>query len=73
MAGRPLLDFGNAAASAGGAYAIANPLLPPVRHPPARQKLAPGTVLPRPSAGMLDIGAYQREDSSHIFANGFEG
>lgn len=73
MAGSPLLDLGNAAPSAGAGYAIANPLFPPLRHPPARAKLVSGTVLSRPNAGALDIGAFEREDQSHIFGNGFEG
>ena len=71
-AGSPLLDAANPAPSAGAAYAIAAPLFPPMRHPPARSKLAPGTVLQRPLTSALDIGAFEREDPNRIFGDGFE-
>lgn len=71
--GSPLLDVGHPLPASPAGYEIPNPLFPPVRHPTARLKLAPGTLLPRPIAGMLDIGAFELEDASHIFGNGFEG
>lgn len=71
-AGSPLLDAANTAPNAGAAYAIAAPLFPPVRHPPTRMKLAPGTVLQRPSFGIPDIGAFERDDPGWIFGDGFE-
>ena len=70
-AASPLLDAAIAAPSAGPDYAITAPLMPPTRHPPLRTWLMMGPP-PRPSAGALDIGAFEREDPSDVFADGFE-
>lgn len=70
--GSPLIDLANAAPSAGAAYAIANPLFPPVRHPPPRSLIAAGSAALRPSSGPLDIGAFEFTAPGSIFANGFE-
>lgn len=72
-AGSPLLDLANPVPSAGPDYAIAQPLFPPLRHPPLRALLAPGSAALRPIAGALDLGAFEREDEQRIFASGFEG
>ena len=70
-AGSPLLEAANTAPSAGPDYVIAQPLFPPTRHP-ARAKLAVGTAALRPVNGVLDMGAFEREDDNRIFAHGFE-
>lgn len=71
-AGSPLLDGAPGVPSAGAAYAIAQPLFPPVRHP-VRGLLAVGTAPLRPQAGVLDLGAFERADDQQVFADGFEG
>jgi hypothetical protein len=67
--GAPVLNAAGAAATAAG-YEIASPLFPPALHPSANPA-APST--PRPIAGGLDIGAYERPTDGFLFASGFEG
>jgi hypothetical protein len=67
--GSPLVNAAGAAATAAG-YEIASPLFPPALHPSANPA-APSA--PRPVAGGLDIGAYERPTDGFLFASGFEG
>lgn len=67
--GSPLLDAAGTAATASG-YEIGSPLFPPAFHPSSTPPTAP---VPRPVAGALDIGAYERPADGLLFANGFEG
>ena len=71
-AGSPLLESAIAAPQAAPGYEIDAPLAIPRRHPPQRAKPAPGVFEPRPRAGTLDIGAFERNDGSFVFADGFE-
>lgn len=67
-----LLNAANPAPILTADYLIANPLFPPMRHPPARAALAPEAILLRPNDGMLDIGAFERADADAIFMDHFE-
>ncbi|HRD74264.1 MAG TPA: hypothetical protein PK216_14730 [Aquimonas sp.] len=67
--GSPLLNAAGTAATASG-YEISHPHFPPAFHPNATPSDSPTT---RPSAGALDIGAYERPVDGFLFANGFEG
>ena len=58
-AGSPLLDEGTSAPSGPPGYPFPAPLFPPAKHPPMHQVQAPGTAAPRPSAGDIDIGAFE--------------
>jgi hypothetical protein len=71
--GSPLLDVGNPVAPSPAGYEIANPLFPPLRHPPLRGLLAVGSAEPRIPNATIDIGAFERADDNRIFGNGFEG
>jgi hypothetical protein len=70
--GSPLLDAGTTATSTAPDYDLANPLFPPVFHPPPRATLPAGAVLLRPTSPPIDIGAYERDTAGFIFASGFE-
>jgi hypothetical protein len=72
-AGSPLLDNGNGAPAAPAGYEIANPLFPPLRHPPQRVLLAPGTAPARVPNGVIDIGAHERVGLDIILRDSFEG
>lgn len=71
--GSPLLNAANPNPMALPGYGIASPLGVPVRHPPRRMKPAPGLSEPRSSSGTLDIGAFEFDDGSFVFRDGFEG
>lgn len=71
-AGSPLLGAANANPVAGAGYGIASPLWPPQFHPPRRMKLAAFDQDARPLAGPLDIGAFERDAGTQVFADGFE-
>jgi hypothetical protein len=71
-AGSPLIDAGTATTITPPDYNLANPLFPPVRHPPPRAALPPGSVLQRPLADPIDLGAYERDTVGGIFGDGFE-
>lgn len=63
-AGSPLLDQGTSAPAGPPGFPFPDPLFPPLFHPPARQVGVPGSAEPRPVAGALDIGAFERPASS---------
>jgi hypothetical protein len=67
--GSPLLNGAGTAATASG-YEISDPLFPPSFHP---RHDATSPVPSRPSAGALDIGAFERPIDGFLFTNGFEG
>ncbi len=72
QAGSPLLNAGNNSPMPTLAYEIAAVLVPPVKHPPQRALLAVGSVAPRPTDAVIDIGAFEAVDAGQIFRDGFE-
>jgi hypothetical protein len=58
--GSPLIDAGNQSPSGPPGHPFPDPLFPPAMAPPQRAPQLPGTALPRPADGALDIGAYER-------------
>ena len=59
-AGSPLLDAATSNPPAPAGFPFPSPLFPPAWHPPQGAPLPPGGASPRPSAGALDIGAFER-------------
>ena len=66
-----LRDAGNAAPQPIPGYAVADTLFPPAFQP-RREQIAPGTASVRPSAGRIDIGAFEQV-AEILFQDGFEG
>jgi hypothetical protein len=58
--GSPLVHAGTAFPESPAGHAFPDPLFPPEFEPPLRKLPGPGAVLPRPSDGSLDIGAFER-------------
>ncbi len=63
-AGSPLIDAATADPPSPPGFPFPSPLFPPAWHPPAGTPLPPGGALPRPDAGALDIGAFERSATS---------
>lgn len=55
-----LLNAGASTTSGPSGYAFPSPLAAPSFHPPVRALIAPGTAAARPTAGVIDIGAFER-------------
>lgn len=55
-----LVNAGASTTSGPAGYAFPSPLAAPLFHPPVRALIAPGTASARPSAGAIDIGAFER-------------
>ncbi|HET9485315.1 MAG TPA: hypothetical protein VFO79_15245 [Xanthomonadales bacterium] len=73
-AGSPLLDIGNPSVVSPTTFEIASPLFPPAFHPPVRALLPVGSAALRGTAGVIDIGAFERAVvEMPLFADGFEG
>jgi len=70
--GSPLLEAGTTNTLTPPNYDLANPLLLPMRHPPVRAPLLPGTALLRPNSPPIDLGAFEVDLAGQIFSNGFE-
>ena len=68
----PLLDAGTNSTVTAPDYHFANPLFPPIRHPPQRALIAPGTAASRVANGAIDIGAYEQLDLAILFGDSFE-
>jgi len=59
--GSPLIDAGTTAAAPPEGFAVPDPLLIPLFHPPGPALLPPGTGALRAIIGQIDIGAYEAE------------
>jgi hypothetical protein len=59
VAGSALIGAGNNAPASPAGHPFINPLWPPAFHPPMHTLLAVGMAAPRPSDGLIDIGAYE--------------
>jgi len=55
-----LLNAGASTTSGPTGYAFPSPLAAPLFHPPVRALIAPGTAVARPTASVIDIGAFER-------------
>jgi hypothetical protein len=68
----PLLDAGTTATVTAPDYDLANPLFPPLFHPPPRAVQGTAGAAARPAAPPIDIGAFERGTTGSVFADGFE-
>ncbi|MEW5737824.1 MAG: hypothetical protein AB1938_02800, partial [Myxococcota bacterium] len=72
MMGSPLLNAGTTTMPAPGGLAFPNPLALPTHQPPLRA-IAPGAPSVRPTAGAIDVGAYEFDPGSDGGAGGGAG
>ncbi len=58
-AGAPLRNAGPASTSSPAGHPFPSPLFPPALTPPQHAAIPPGSAIPRPADGPLDIGAFE--------------
>jgi hypothetical protein len=70
--GSPLLNAGTTTTVTPPDYDFPNTLFPPVRVPPVRMAIAPGTAVTRIPNGIIDLGAFEQVDLGVLLRDGFE-